>query len=99
MRVGDISEMEETMENNIEQAKLDVAEFMHTEAKKQRIQLADIRWWSDYPIIHWDVEVKASNGRTAYQKFSPKQLMGFQKDNRLKVQVHAKVTSIIVHLQ
>jgi len=86
------------MENDIEQAKVDIAELIRTEAEKEGIQLTNVRWWSVYPATQWDIEVKASNGRTAFQKFSPKQLVGFQNDGRLRWQVREKVISIIIQL-
>ncbi len=87
------------MENDIEHAKLDVEELIRTAAEKDGIQVTNIRWRSVYPDTRWDIEAKDSTGRIAYQKFSPKQLMGFQNDGRLGWQVREKVISIIIQLE
>ena len=85
-------------ENSIEKGKLHVAELVRNAAKEQNIELAGWRWFSPTPPTNWEAEVKASNGRTAYQDFTPKQLTDCGTDNQMKMQVHQKVTSIIIQL-
>ena len=85
-------------ENAIEQGKLHVAELVRNAAKEQNIELTGWRWFSPTPATKWEAEVKASNGRTAYRDFTPKQLTECKTDNQMKMQVHQKVVSIILQL-
>ena len=83
--------------NAIEQGELHVTELVRNAAKEQNIELTGWKWRIITPS-KWELEVKASSGRTAYQDFTLKHLADCETDNQMKMQVHQKVTSIIVRL-
>ncbi len=86
--------------NAIEQGKHHVESLIRNAAKEQNIEFPVLgsSWWSPDSSATWQVEVKASNGRTAYQDFTLKQLTDCETDNQMKIQVQSKVTSIIIQL-
>ena len=79
----------------LHQGQRDIEEIIRSELSKQGIEMSFPRWWSDNPITRWDIEVITVDGLTQYQKFSSKQLTGFQTDNRLKIQVYSKVAGLV----
>jgi hypothetical protein len=87
-------------ENAIEQGKRHVAELIKNAAGKEGIEfpVLGLNWWSSDSPTTWQVEVKASNGRTAYKDFTAKQLTDCETDNQMKTQVQMKVASIIIQL-
>jgi len=83
------------LSSELHQGQQDIEEIIRNELNKQGIEMSFVRWWSDTPLTRWDIEVVTVDGITLYQIFSPKQLIGFQTDNRLNIQVYSKVAGLV----
>ena len=83
------------LSSELQRGQRDIEEIIRNELRNQGIEMSFARWWSDNPVTRWDIEVITVDGLTLYQKFSPKQLAGFETDNRLKMQVYAKVAGLV----